>query len=155
MKTAKKVSGQSLVEFALLFPLLIFLVMGLFDIGRAVLYYAILNTAAREGTRFAIVQPAADYDTTEDYTNGLNCDVATSTANTRICDEVKSKFFNIGDLSRSTITINHLDNSKGDPVISIGIELAYQPITPGLGLIGDFPMNVDSQMLLTPLARGK
>ena len=52
----KNMPGQSLIEFVLLLPLLFLLVMGLFDIGRAVFYYATLNTAVREGTRFAIVQ---------------------------------------------------------------------------------------------------
>jgi Flp pilus assembly protein TadG len=47
--------GQSLVEFALILPLLLLIVTGLFDLGRAVWQETTLAYAAREGTRYAIV----------------------------------------------------------------------------------------------------
>jgi TadE-like protein len=47
--------GQSLVEFALVFPLAIILLMAVFDVGRAVFAYNGLTNAAREGARLAIV----------------------------------------------------------------------------------------------------
>lgn len=57
--------GQSLVEFALLLPLMILIITGLFDVARAVWEENTLAYAAREGTRYAIVHgsagiPAAD-----------------------------------------------------------------------------------------------
>jgi hypothetical protein len=47
--------GQSLVEFALLLPLMLLIITGLFDVARAVWEENTLSYAAREGTRFAIV----------------------------------------------------------------------------------------------------
>ena len=47
--------GQSLVEFALVFPIAIILLMAVFDVGRAVFAYNGLTNAAREGARLAIV----------------------------------------------------------------------------------------------------
>ena len=47
--------GQSLVEFALLLPLMLLIITGLFDTARAVWEENTLAYAAREGTRFAIV----------------------------------------------------------------------------------------------------
>ena len=47
--------GQSLVEFALILPLFLLLVTGLFDVARAVFQSNTLAYAAREGTRYAIV----------------------------------------------------------------------------------------------------
>ena len=47
--------GQSLVEFALIMPLFLLLVTGLFDVARAVWQENTLAYAAREGTRYAIV----------------------------------------------------------------------------------------------------
>lgn len=47
--------GQSLVEFALILPLFLLLVTGLFDVARAVWQENTLAYAAREGTRYAIV----------------------------------------------------------------------------------------------------
>ena len=47
--------GQALVEFALVIPLFLLLLVGLFDLGRAVFAYNTLTNAAREGARMAIV----------------------------------------------------------------------------------------------------
>jgi Flp pilus assembly protein TadG len=47
--------GQSLVEFALMLPVLLLLLVGIFDIGRAVFLSGTINEAVREGTRYAIV----------------------------------------------------------------------------------------------------
>ena len=47
--------GQTLVEFALVLPLLILLLVGIFDFGRAIFAYNTINNAAREAAREAIV----------------------------------------------------------------------------------------------------
>ena len=49
--------GQSLVEFALALPIFLLLVFGLVDLGRGFYYYNLLANLAREGTRYAIVDP--------------------------------------------------------------------------------------------------
>lgn len=49
--------GQALVEFALVFPILVFLLMGMFDLGRGVYAYNVVASAAREGARYAIMKP--------------------------------------------------------------------------------------------------
>ena len=50
--------GQSLVEFALLIPLLLLMVVVLLDLGRAVYYSSVIHNAAREGARYGVVHPA-------------------------------------------------------------------------------------------------
>jgi Flp pilus assembly protein TadG len=47
--------GQSLAEFALVLPVFLLIMMGLFDVGRAVFMYNGLTNAVREGARLAIV----------------------------------------------------------------------------------------------------
>ena len=47
--------AQSLVEFALVLPVLLLIITGIFDVGRAVWQENTLAYAAREGTRYAIV----------------------------------------------------------------------------------------------------
>ena len=47
--------GQGLVEFALVFPLFILLVMAIVDLGLSVFAYNSITNAAREGARLAIV----------------------------------------------------------------------------------------------------
>jgi Flp pilus assembly protein TadG len=50
--------GQSLVELALVIPLLILLFMAVFDFGRAIFAYNSVAEAARNGSRVAIVNQA-------------------------------------------------------------------------------------------------
>src|SRR5574341_1608570 len=55
--------GQGLVEFALVVPILLLLVIGIIEFGRAWMTRNILTGAAREAVRMAVVQkdfPAAD-----------------------------------------------------------------------------------------------
>jgi hypothetical protein len=47
-------SSQALIEFALISPVLLLLLFGIIDIGRAVFYYDTLNHAVREGARAAV-----------------------------------------------------------------------------------------------------
>jgi Flp pilus assembly protein TadG len=46
--------SQALIEFALISPVLLLLLFGIVDIGRAVFYYDTVNHAAREGARTAV-----------------------------------------------------------------------------------------------------
>jgi len=50
--------GQALVETALVLPLLLLLIVGLFDVGRAIWLSNTLATAVREGSRYGIVHGA-------------------------------------------------------------------------------------------------
>jgi Flp pilus assembly protein TadG len=47
--------GQSLVEFALVLPILVLLMFGIFDLGRAVYAFNTISNAARSAVRVAIV----------------------------------------------------------------------------------------------------
>src|SRR5215471_18059617 len=50
-----KRQGQALVEFALIAPLLIFLVLGIIDFSRALFTYAMASNALRDAVRYAEV----------------------------------------------------------------------------------------------------
>jgi Flp pilus assembly protein TadG len=54
LRRGKGQQSQALIEFALISPVLLLLVFGIIDIGRAVFYYDTLNHAAREGARTAV-----------------------------------------------------------------------------------------------------
>lgn len=155
MRTGRRTSGQTLVEFALIFPLFFLLIMGLFDLGRAVFYYATLNTAVREATRDAIVLPwstaskdqviEADlkgYLWTKEL--GDNCQLAANS----VCD----------------IDVAYLDTTKPanpydafDPKVLISVTYHFDPITPGIAaIVGSgktIPMQVQSKMALSPVAK--
>lgn len=52
----KKRKGQSLVEFALILPLLLFLIMGIIQFGLVLSGYVTVSNAAREGARVGIIE---------------------------------------------------------------------------------------------------
>ena len=54
-RTRRRGTGQSLAEFALVFPVVILILFGAIDLGRAVYAYNTVANAAREGARVAIV----------------------------------------------------------------------------------------------------
>jgi Flp pilus assembly protein TadG len=53
----RKEQGQDLVEYALILPIFLLVVMGIFDMGRAVYYYSALQNSVREGARYGIIHP--------------------------------------------------------------------------------------------------
>ena len=54
--TPRRVRGQSLVEFALVFPIFVFLLFAVIDGGRLVFANSAVSNAAREGARLASVE---------------------------------------------------------------------------------------------------
>lgn len=64
MKMQKKnFRGQAILEFVLVIPLLLGLLLILFDLGRVTFYYGSINNAAREGARYGIVHKGEVIDT--------------------------------------------------------------------------------------------
>ncbi|MFN2581499.1 MAG: TadE/TadG family type IV pilus assembly protein [Candidatus Dormibacteria bacterium] len=59
---ARETRGAEVVEFALVLPLLLFLIAGIIDMGFLFNNYETLTNAAREGARVAIVPGATDLD---------------------------------------------------------------------------------------------
>jgi len=55
MKSLKNEKGQSLVEFAILLPVLLLLLMGILEFGLMLNSYLTINNSAREGARLGIV----------------------------------------------------------------------------------------------------
>lgn len=133
-----KQKGQSLLEFALVFPLIFLLITGLIDLGRALFYYSTLNNAVREGTRYAVVQPKG-------------------TADSVLSDKVASYFYQINDLKTNVvITVNHTGTTT-DPKVQIQATYVFKPITPGLkqilGAGHTITIQAQSEMRLTPIAQ--
>jgi Flp pilus assembly protein TadG len=51
----RRTRGQALAEFAIVAPVFFLLIFAILDFGRYVYYVQVLNNAAREGARYAIV----------------------------------------------------------------------------------------------------
>lgn len=88
--------GQALVEFALVVPLFVIVVLGLFDLGRAVLYYSTVANASREAVRVAIV------DQTVPNIQQRADDIASSVMNPALVDSAVT--FYKADGTTTTVT---------------------------------------------------
>jgi Flp pilus assembly protein TadG len=127
MKTHTKTNGQSLAELALILPLLLLVVMGVFDLGRGVYYYSTIHNAAREGARFG----AVDHCNTTGIKNAV-LDKA----------NVLSDDLIVGD------PVKFYEDSQ--PVrIVVSVEYRFYPVTP---LIGDL-LGESGKILLESRAR--
>jgi len=121
--------GQGLVEFALVFPLFMLLLMGMVDLGRAVFAYNTITNSAREAARLAIV-------------NQTEADITKRA----------------GDMSTSLAVTTNIDWARPDGsacgaykeigcIVTIEIETDYRPITPVVGtIIGSITFTAESQI---------
>lgn len=123
MKHYKHLYGQTLVEFALIFPLLLFLLIGFFDIGRAVFYYSSLSNAVREAARTGVVKNYGDYADDADFKN-------------QIKDKVLEYGFGLGFLTSEDVSVVvdqiNDDSDYFDEYIEVTGKYCYEPITPGI-----------------------
>lgn len=62
-KKKKRLSGVSMIEFALLLPILLLLLVGIVDISVLLLDKAIITNASREGARYGVVLRQPTYAT--------------------------------------------------------------------------------------------
>lgn len=58
MRKPKRIGGQGLVEFALILPVVLLLVIGALDIGRAFYVKVVLENSAREGANYMVYHTA-------------------------------------------------------------------------------------------------
>jgi Flp pilus assembly protein TadG len=101
MKT-KKTNGQSLIELAIVLPLLLLLVMGIFDLGRGIFYYSAIHNAAREGARYG----AIDHCDTDGITSAA-ISMASSLGEHLTVDEPVKYYADDGAPSRIVVTVSY------------------------------------------------
>jgi Flp pilus assembly protein TadG len=87
-KLLKFEKGQELVEYALILPIFLLILMSILDLGRAVYYYSAIHNSAREGARYGIVFPN-DLSGIEDVVRqkSVGLDPAELTVTTSLPDE--------------------------------------------------------------------
>jgi TadE-like protein len=125
----REMRGQALVEFALVLPILLLLLLGLLDFGRAVAAYNAVSNGATSGARVAIV----DQNEAE------------------VIAAVESEAIGLRDVD---VAFNW--NVASDPicprigcVIEVTVSTEYLPATPIIGdLIGPITVSSSSQMPL-------
>jgi hypothetical protein len=112
--------GSTLVESALSLFLLLTLVFGIIEFGRAYSVYQIMTNAAREGARFAVAPcPFAS-------SVGATC-VAGQLPSTSAVQSYVQGFLNSGSVGGATITVDPNYQPSTDPVN--GVTLTYTQVT--------------------------
>ena len=120
-------NGQSLVEFALVLPLLLILLLGILDFGRAVAAYNAVSNGARSGARVAIVDQNPD----------------------AIRMAVESEAIGL-----ESVTVSFNGTYDPDPacprigcLIEVTVSTQYLPATPLIGnIVGSFTVQSTSRM---------
>lgn len=113
-RRARTSRGQALVEFALVAPILLFLLFAIVDFARAWNTYQVLTDAAREGARMAVIDDPS---------------IAMADVRTAITDALDRASL---DQDETTIDIQGFRSGRGNPT-TVRIEYRYQ-----LGLVGAF-----------------
>ena len=147
--------GQSLVEFALVLPVFLFMLFGLIDVGRFVFQSSTLSQAAREGARLASVE--ASYRGSSDPACGTSggpvCPANDSMLLTHVttaANRMMSPFGSVSNAYMSCVlappggtppsgawTGTTCSNHAPGSVISVRVTGEYTPITPIIsGLFG-------------------
>lgn len=94
--------GTAVVEFALIAPLFLLLLFGIFEFGRLVMVQQLITNAAREGARMAVIDGANDANIQTDIQTrlaGSHVPSATCTVYPKIVDTVN------GDRKRVTVSV--------------------------------------------------
>lgn len=116
--------GQSLVEFALILPIFVLLIVGVFDLGRAFFSYIAITNAAREGTRVVTFWPGKT--TIPNVITAVNTEIGTSpmvdVAN------ITSIVIECGDPSALVTTDAQLQDCPSDQPVHVTLTYTFEPI---------------------------
>jgi Flp pilus assembly protein TadG len=121
--------GQALVEFSLAIVVFLFLMMAIFDFGRAIMQYNGVAQAAREIARVTAVHEGSDFTTSGGRSAQTNAVIATQ----------KQLVPYLQDPTITCVLIDGTEKTsqceEGD-WINVVIHAPYTPVTPLLGLTG-------------------
>ena len=115
----KRTFGQALVEFALVAPVFFLLLLGIIEAGRFIFQYELLNSATRDGARYAIVHGSASANPASD------ADIEQVVLDSAVA---------IADDGNLTTTVTWPLKNRGEPV-TVAVEYSYDPIMPILPAI--------------------
>jgi hypothetical protein len=123
--------AQALVEFALVLPLFLLIVTGIFDVARAVWQENTLAFAAREGTRYAIVHGAAGSPVVGPCSNCLN------PATNNLANVVNAVTSNAVGVYNIDVTVDYPDgNNQRNQRVTVDASAPFIPL-PSQYLLGN------------------
>jgi Flp pilus assembly protein TadG len=126
----RKSRGQSLVEFAMILPVITLVVLGLLDLGRAVFTYNTLSQAARQANRTAIVDQ--DTDRVKAMAIAAAPTIGLTTSNVTVC-------FKTQDSTQTNCSSPTIDNCPTSVrtmgcLAIVTASMSYTPMTPVISI---------------------
>lgn len=109
------------MEFSLIIPLFLLLLMSVFDFGRAVFAYTSITNAAREGTRLAIVNQTAASIVTRAQEQSAIAEIASPSVTVQFRDTAPNPDYLTNPIC-APVTL--------DCVAVVTFQTTYRPITP-------------------------
>lgn len=161
--------GQTLVEFALVFPLFIAMLFGLIDVGRLVYQHSTLSQAVREAARTAAVEAywigASSTDTPSCNTiGGPKCPADFNAFNVDVVAAANRMVAPFATIASSKVwiacttassepsgswTTNSCVNHTTKDVVSVRVEMTFSALTPvASGLVGPVVMSASATMII-------
>jgi Flp pilus assembly protein TadG len=123
-RAARDDAAQSLVEFAIILPLILLIITGIFDVARAAWQENTLAYAAREATRYAIVHGSTSTSPIGPCTNCNNAVINT------VVQDAAIGVYNI------TATLNYPDGDNDrNSRVSVDVTAPFTPL-PSQYLLG-------------------
>jgi len=129
MRRRHRSRGQALVEFALVLPIFLMLLMAVFDLGRAIYMYNGVAQAARELARVTSVYAGTPLGSTPETAAVL----ATQKA---LIPSLGDPTFACVDIDGSSITKTCVAGMQ----VKVVIVAPYQPVTPILSMVGNIDL---------------
>ncbi len=126
MRLIKNQEGQSLVEFALVIPLLLIILMGIIEFGLMFNSFIVITNGSREGARLASL----------------------GGTDTEIVERVELVTRSI-DITNITVTIspNYSSRSNGE-MVTVLVEYDYQMISPIISNLLSPLINLESETIM-------
>jgi Flp pilus assembly protein TadG len=131
-------AGQALVEFSLAILVFLVLLMGVFDLGRAIYMYNGVSQAAREIARVTSVHPGSTLGSSARTTAVVNVQKA-------LIPSLGNPTFACVDVDDSPVT----GACVGGMRVKVTITAPYRPVTPLLGLTGTWTMSSTSAVSIS------
>jgi Flp pilus assembly protein TadG len=161
--------GQTLVEFALVFPLFIAMLFGLIDVGRLVYQHSTLSQAAREAARTAAVEAYWIGESSTDTpscntTGGPKCPVDFNAFKADVVAAANRMVAPFATIATSKLwiacttdsteptgswTIDSCTDHTTKDVVSVRVEMTFTALTPiASGLVGPVVMSASASMII-------
>ena len=133
--------GQALVELAVITPILLLLIAGIIEAGRAFYTYVQLANASREGGRYGMLSPTDASGITSSVGRELPSWITGATT-AATCAAAGTNTF---------ATCNTSTNARSGDQLKVTVNYNYTPIMPFLNGIGSFTAVTMSTSAIMPI----